>query len=335
MPNITFLHNSRGIHYVHKAWVNSIGASCIKESFPHNLSMPVIPRFFATLINFFKIPKGTKFLLCESSSYVFTGAFWKILGRGRKLGLILAEPKLYYLSKKSNLIKKIYFQILKKVDMFVAVSPMMASFVPKELQSRVIVVPTFKSSHIGKISPGLKSKNIMFMARTSIEKGVDLLVDAFIKLREKHPDSKLYIIGAGTYLFGQGNLQKKLIRKNIPGVIFTGRVPSVEDYMKKCAIYSSMARIDPAPVSILEAMSQGLVPVVSKGVGNSYIVEKISKELVVENPEQAAAVMAKLFESPKLLEKYSKLAVDIVKEYDEKTSVAMFKNLTKQFMEGI
>ena len=164
----------------------------------------------------------------------------------------------------------------------------------------------------------------MFMARICREKGVDLLVDAFAKLRPQFPESKLYIVGVSAYLFGQGNIRKRLEKKRIPGAIFTGRVPAVEDYMEKCSIYASMARIDPAPVSVLEAMSQGLVPVVSRGVGNSYAVEELNKELVVDKPEDAVSVISRLWNSPALLKEYSNRARKIADKYNMQFSTELF-----------
>ena len=332
MKNIVLLHNPRGIHYVHNAWAKSIGAKGLVDAHPHYLSFPIIARFVTTIINLFKIPKGTDFLICESGAYVFTGAIWKLFNKGKKMALILADPKLHYLSKKGQLVRKIYGWALKKFDLLVAVSPLMASYVPDELKSRTAIVPTFKTDKLKNVKPGLQNKNIMFMARISEEKGVDLLADIFSNIKKKFPESKLYVVGVSTFLFGQGNLRKRLEKKGVPGVVFTGRVPFVEDYMEKCSIYASMARIDPAPVSVLEAMSQGLVPVVSKGVGNSYIVEMISKDLVVERPEDAVEVITSLWNSPQLLEQYSKRAIELSTLCDEKKSVALFRQAVDKLL---
>ncbi len=332
MPNITLLHNPRGIHYVHAAWAKAVGASSVVDAHPHYLSLPIMVRFFTTIINLLKIPKSTDVLVCESGAYIFTGALWKLMGKNRKLVLVLADPKLHYLSKKINLIKRIYLWALEKFDLFVAVSPLMASYVPEGLKNRTAIVPTFKTDKLEKIKPDLKSKNIMFMARICKEKGVDLLVDAFAKLRQGFPESRLYVVGVSTFLFGQGNLRKHLEKKGIPGVIFTGRVPFVEEYMKKCSIYASMARIDPAPVSVLEAMSQGMVPVVSKGVGNSYVAARVADELVVEKPGDAVEIITKLWNAPELLEKYSADARKVAGEYNEAMSVKLFEQAMKRVL---
>jgi len=324
MANVVILHNPRGIHYVHNAWVQAIGAKGMADVHPYHISIPIIPRLFTTIVNLMKVPKNTDVLICESGSYIFTGVFWKALRKSRKLVLILADPKLHYLSKKGNLIKKLYAWALGKFDLIIAVSPLMASYVPDKLKHRVAVVPTFGKSNMRPVRLDMASRNIIFMARICKEKGTDLLVDAFAKLRQAYPDSRLYVVGVSTYLFGQGNMRKILESKKIPGAIFTGRVPSVEDYMEKCSIYASMARIDPAPVSILEAMSQGLIPVVSRGVGNSYAVEEIDPSLVVDKPEDAVLAITKLWSSPLLMREYSRRAREIAEKYSKEFSTGLF-----------
>ena len=95
----------------------------------------------------------------------------------------------------------------------------------------------------------------------------------------------------------------------------------------------SLARIDPAGVAVLEAMSSGLVPVVSRGVGNSYIVEKINKNLVVSDQSEVQKIIKKLWTDKKFLKNASQKSIIIAKQYNKEKSINLFKKTIYKFIE--
>lgn len=315
-----YLYNSnhRGFegHPIHEAWAKSINAESILDR--DEMQVPYISRFIKSLFTSMKIPKDADLVLCEGASQIFSGYFWKRKNKDKKIVLIVSDPKWFYLKKTNFLLKKIYTKALKDFDLFISTSPLMKSLIPKELPGKVSMVFPFFDNRFAEYKCDLSKKNIVFTGRVGWEKGVDILFKAYKKILKDFPESRLYILGFG-------NLMEQLKKENIENMIFTGWEHNPENYLKKSSVYMSLARIDPAGVAVLEAMSMGVVPVVSEGVGYNYVVKKISKELVVKNPDEASIIVKKLWNDRKLLDKYSKKAREISKDYNKEKSLRLFK----------
>lgn len=100
---------------------------------------------------------------------------------------------------------------------------------------------------------------IGYHGRIAREKDIPTLMRAFIKLRVKHPNIKLLIVGSGIK-----SIERKLERQ--PGVIHVQGVNNVEKYLQIMDIYCLTSLTETTSLSVLEAMSSGL-PVVTSRVG--------------------------------------------------------------------
>ena len=223
--------------------------------------------------------------------------------------------------------------MLKKIDVLVCTSEMMKNYLPVECQKRAfIVAPAFDRKSLKRVKGNVNTKNIIFTARICLEKGVDHLVEAFLKVKKEFPEAKLYLCGASSYIHGQGNLREQLERRNLKDVIFTGHV-DIKPYLRLCSLYVNLSWIDPASVSVIQAMSVGIVPIVSKGVGNKVYVERVAKELVVKDDAEAEQIIKKLWKSKVLLKKYAKKAIEVSGSYpSEEESVRLFKEGLRRFI---
>lgn len=102
------------------------------------------------------------------------------------------------------------------------------------------------------------------LARLEPEKGVDLLIRAFARVRTAVPRARLVIAGSGS--------QEKKLRALAeelgcaPAVIFAGFVREVGDYLASLDIYAQPSRAEAFGLGVTEAMSMGL-PVVASRVG--------------------------------------------------------------------
>ena len=106
------------------------------------------------------------------------------------------------------------------------------------------------------------SKNdvvIGYHGRIAKEKNIETLLRAFIKLRHKHKNVKLFIIGSGLK-----KLEKKL--SNQEGVKYLRAIDNVEHFLPLMDIYCLPSLTETTSLSVLEAMSCQL-PVVSTPVG--------------------------------------------------------------------
>lgn len=111
---------------------------------------------------------------------------------------------------------------------------------------------------------------IGYHGRLSYEKDLNTLLRAFIRLRRKHPNTRLLVVGEGIYA-----IRRKL--EMTEGVILPGSSKNVEEFLSAMDIYVLPSLTETTCLSALEAMSCKL-PVISTPVGyvQDYITEGIT-----------------------------------------------------------
>ena len=173
---------------------------------------------------------------------------------------------------------------------------------------------------------GLSEKDfvILYAGRIMEIKGVLELMQAIIGLEDKH--IKLLIMGSansGKWAFSPYERKvKKLSEQHKERIIFTGYVDNAEVYQ-----YASVADVqcvptlieEAAPLTVLEAMAEGLPLIVTKSGGVAEYVDEstaltIGKENVVKDLSRAICYMK---EHPEVRKKMSDAARKQSKKYDE------------------
>lgn len=104
---------------------------------------------------------------------------------------------------------------------------------------------------------------ILFVGGINVRKGVHILLDAFISLEKKYPDIKLVIAGP-TYKYDKkyiDDIKNKIKDLNLSGkiILTEDNISNVYDYMKCSDIFVLPSKQEGFPISILEAMSSGLI----------------------------------------------------------------------------
>jgi glycosyltransferase involved in cell wall biosynthesis len=121
------------------------------------------------------------------------------------------------------------------------------------------------------VTPDLDSNIAVTVGRSWRYKGVDLLVDAWPTVREVFPDAELHIVGSGhPESYGE-----------IDGVRRRGYVEVLADALAPASLFVQPSRVDTFPVSTLEAMRAGLVPLVTETTGTRSEARAIDPSLVV------------------------------------------------------
>lgn len=124
---------------------------------------------------------------------------------------------------------------------------------------------------------------VLFLSRIDPVKGLDLLLPAFGKARERHPDALLAIAGGGgaNYI---AQLQEQVRRLGIGGaVLWAGRL---EGELKLAALAAATAFVLPSysenyGVALVEALAAGLPCVTTEGVAVSDDVREQDAGIVV------------------------------------------------------
>ena len=182
---------------------------------------------------------------------------------------------------------------------------------------------------------GLSEKDfvILYVGRIMEIKGVLELMQAVINLKDSH--IKLLIMGSansGKWAFSTYEKKvKKFSKQNKERIIFTGYVDNSEVYK-----YASVAHIqcvptlveEAAPLTVLEAMAEGLPLVVTKSGGVVEYVDEstaliIERECIVDNLKSAICYMK---EHPEVRKQMSENAKKKSKQYNE---IIYYKNFVE------
>lgn len=174
--------------------------------------------------------------------------------------------------------KYIRYRFYKMADRYVSKSEVITEIFEKSEipMNKVVEIPYSVDTNIYKpISRESKSEMrkklglwvdgiiILFVGGINVRKGVHILLDAFISLEKKYPDIKLLIVGP-TYKYDKkyiSDIKEKIINLNLSGkVILTeNNITNVHEYMQCSDIFTLPSRQEGFPISILEAMSSGLI----------------------------------------------------------------------------
>ena len=138
------------------------------------------------------------------------------------------------------------------------------------------------------IDPDLSSKVAVTVGERRDHKGIDMLVDAWPAVRERHPEAELHIVGRGY----------PSAYADVPGVVLRGFVESVDGEFANASLYVHPAYIEAFGVSVVEAMRAGLPTIVTETTGAKSFVEDVNDSLVVPpSPEALAEAVSAYFDT--------------------------------------
>jgi glycosyltransferase involved in cell wall biosynthesis len=341
--NIAFVHLSNGGHWAHKNFVSDLKA---KE-----ITVPELSRVNnrgLRYLNIYKTFSGMKKSLNGFDAIIFedlalVGLLYSgAVDKKTKIIVIVASewPYLIFNGFVSRPKLLLYKMLIKKVGLFIAVSNMQRDFLIKlgvKPEKIKVVYPAPKENvrkELLKIKPNLKSKNIVFVGNIRLRfgnfdlKGVDLLVKAFKEAKKRIKGLRLFIVGGNSeYIVSQYSIAE--------GIIFTGTVKSIADYLRKAALYVHLGRGDAMAISVTEALTAGLPTIVSEYTGSKEFVNKINQKFVVPLDYHKAAKEIEDYFNLSYAEKLrlSKKAREIGREVNEKSGRMLFKKYIEEFLD--
>jgi len=159
-----------------------------------------------------------------------------------------------------------------------------------------------------------KSKRMVSVARLMRQKNQDMMLEAFCKFQQNHPDYRLTIYGEGAY---RPNLEQKIAELGLgQSVDLPGGIKDVTNHIKDAEIFVLSSDYEGMPNALIEAMCVGL-PVISTAVsGATDLVVPEENGLLVDcnDTEDLAAAMEKMASNSELRKKTAQNAARLADE---------------------
>lgn len=133
------------------------------------------------------------------------------------------------------------------------------------------------------------NKIVLFLGRLGFEKRVDLLIEAFAKLKSIQPNCSLIINGDGPVNVVN---QLKHLAEKIPHIHFTGFILGEKkaNLLASCDVFCSPSPYETFGRTIVEAMASGVTVVtVDSGAVSEYTLDGVNGYLVPPNDVEALA----------------------------------------------
>ncbi len=189
----------------------------------------------------------------------------------------------------------------RKLDARIAVSDVAMRYANKYFPAEYTVIPNGidcghfcpEASPIPEFNDG--KKNILFVGRMEKRKGVNYLIDAYRRVKQEMPDTRLIIVGPGTRLRHQ--YERHISRCRISDVVFVGYTSYADlprFYKTADVVCSPATGYESFGVVLLEAMAVGKPIVASDIDGYRSVVTHDSEGLLVP-PRNAEKLAEALF----------------------------------------
>ncbi len=255
-------------------------------------------------------------MLCSAmlrfSNGVNIGTFHAAAGRP---GYGLGKPVTTYLLRRRA----------RKLKGHIAVSPAARQFAEQHIKGEFVVIPNgVNTAHFSPEAAPLPQYrdgklNIVFVGRLEARKGVKYLIEAFARLQQDLPQSRLLIVGPGTRLRRQCEAQAGFL--GLRDVVFVGPVAYDElpRYYRTADIFCSPATgRESFGMVLLEAMASG-VPIVATDIEGYRNVVTAGREGLLVPPRDAPALaqaLGRLAASPALRAELGRRGVVTARRYD-------------------
>ncbi|MDZ8023458.1 MAG: glycosyltransferase family 4 protein [Nostoc sp. DedQUE11] len=178
---------------------------------------------------------------------------------------------------------KIVFQTQRARDYFPLKLQKKSSIIPN-----MVVLPPIKKQSLDKLST---ERSLIAMGRFVPEKGFDLLLQAFAKVKDNYPQWTLTILGDGKLRPELESLCKQLGLSD--RVYFPGMVNNTYAFLQQAELFIMSSRFEGFPNAICEAMACGL-PIISTDCpsGPREIIRDGIDGILVPNEDVSALAIA-------------------------------------------
>jgi len=130
--------------------------------------------------------------------------------------------------------------------------------------------------------------NLVTVGRLSLEKGVDVLLEAFALVREVVTDARLTVLGDGPLAAALGEQRDRLGLRD--SVHFAGFLPNPHPYVKYADLFVMPSRVEGMPNAVLEALALEKPVVATDCVAAMREIAEANRRLRLVSSENPAAL---------------------------------------------
>ncbi len=158
------------------------------------------------------------------------------------------------------------------------------------------------------------TKTITYIGALVRQKGVDILLKAFKRVKERQPDSKLIIVGDGKE---RKNLENMTSTLGLREVEFKGFIEDLDEIYRETSVLVQPSREEGFGLTLLEAMNH-CVPIVASRVGGiKEIIENGYNGVLVkkEDSEELSKTIITVLEDEELRSKLTDNGKESIKKF--------------------
>lgn len=204
-------------------------------------------------------------------------------------------------------------------------------FFPQYIQKRAeVILNPVHNKYIQAVLPQEKEKLVVQSGRLVGFKNQEMLVRAFVKVHEKHPDYKLKFYGRDAHDGTKEKLEKLILDKNASEYIeLMGASDELEKVIPQAEIYAFSSYYEGLPNALIEAMALGM-PIVATdcpcGGPRTLITHEHDGLLIPVNDEEAMTEnICRLIEDKEFAKKLGNNARTITERVNEEAIIAQWK----------
>ncbi len=177
-----------------------------------------------------------------------------------------------------------------------------------------------------------KDQTLIYMGRLSYEKNVKGVIDAASLIIQKHPNTKLVLIGDGGE---RGILDAYIKQKGIQtNTTITGFIHGQElvDRMREGDVFLTASKSENMPLALMEAMAVGLPIVATRSLGLEEMFEDGGNAFLTppDDPKKMAEKTIELLSDQALRERFGKRSRELSMHYSEKEVLSEIVSLYEQ-----
>jgi len=199
-------------------------------------------------------------------------------------------------------------------DQVVAQTQDAADWIERRCRTTVLVIPN--SLRALPEAAAQREPLIIAVGRLSKEKGFDVLLEAFTRVRGEFPQWRVRIMGAGPE---EHALAERIAKLGLQDrVELAGQVHDVESWMARAALMVHPSRREGFPNAVLEGMGMGLAVICAdcRSGPSELIADGVNGRLVpVDDLETLTLAMSQLMADAKLRERLGAEATKVRRDY--------------------